>query len=122
MTTRIRERSLRRPVAHPLSLTILTILSIHGMACSAEAPDGRLEAIKAMHAEGRFPASIAPLRALLAEDPEDPEVLFLYGATLARTGTSTQALFPLRQAMKDPDWLKPAGLLVATGALTERRS
>ncbi|MBW2699168.1 MAG: tetratricopeptide repeat protein, partial [Deltaproteobacteria bacterium] len=114
MTTLLVIRSLSiRPALVALVISIFAV----GTACHRSDP---LAEIKALHADGRIEASLEPLRELLAEDPENPEVLYLYGLTLHRIGTATQALWALRTAMEDPEWLKNAGMLMAKGALNNR--
>lgn len=63
-----------------------------------------LESIRALHREGRHAEAIEPLRELLDERPEDPEVHFLYGVSLARTGRARVAVWSLRQAAEDEQW------------------
>jgi len=79
-----------------------------------------LEAIRARQATGDFAGSVEPLRELLKARPDDPEVEFLYGRALALTGQSNVAMWSLRNAMKDPAWLVPAGLQLAFMALDTR--
>jgi tetratricopeptide (TPR) repeat protein len=83
-------------------------------ACSEADP---LEAIRQQQAAGNFAESIEPLRDLLAERPDDPEVNFLYGMALSQTQHPNLAMWSLRKAMEDPKWLVPAGLKLAYTAL-----
>ncbi len=100
----------RRPSARWLALIALALV---GVACSK--PDPLVE-IREQHARGEYEATIEPLREVLRERREDPEVLFLYGRALNATATPTESLWALRVAMDDPRFLAPAGLAIASGA------
>lgn len=68
-----------------------------------------------------YAGSLEPLRKLLEDRPNDPEVLFRYGAALAGSGSPGLAVWPLRRAMESPEWRDRTGLplaavLIATGA------
>ncbi len=80
-------------------------------------PGDPLEEIRELHAAGRFEESLEPLRNLLATRSDDPELHYLYGLALSLSGKPGLALWPLREAMESPDWLVPAGLQLAAGAL-----
>ena len=80
-------------------------------------PADPLEAVRAQHAAGDFVGSLEPLRDLLKERPEDPEVQYLYGRALAMNGQPSLAEWSLAEAMEHPDWLVPAGMLLAGGQL-----
>jgi tetratricopeptide (TPR) repeat protein len=88
-----------------LALLVLT-------ACQRADP---LDEVRQLHAAGRPAASLEPLRALLEERPDDPEVLYLYGVALEAAGRPS--LWALEKAMLHPDWLVPAGLRRASSAL-----
>ncbi|MBW2692823.1 MAG: hypothetical protein JRE57_09345, partial [Deltaproteobacteria bacterium] len=79
-----------------------------------------LEAIREQQAAGDIAGSVEPLRELLKTRPDDPEVVFLYGRALALTQQSNLAMWSLRKAMQDPEWLVPAGLQLAFLALDAR--
>jgi len=83
-------------------------------SCSETDP---LEAIRAQQASGDLKGTIEPLRELLKTRPDDPEINFLYGLALALTKGPNLATWSLRKAMKDPDWLVPAGLQLAYASL-----
>jgi tetratricopeptide (TPR) repeat protein len=74
-------------------------------------------AIREQQAAGDYEATIEPLRALLAKRPDDAELNFLYGRALAFTKPNL-AMWALREAMKDPEWLVPAGTQLALVALS----
>ena len=61
--------------------------------------------------------ALVMLGRLVERDAEDMKVQFLYGAALMRAGQYVACEWPLRKAMRDPDWMEPAGLLVATVAI-----
>jgi len=86
-------------------------------ACEQAGPETSLEAIREMQARGEFAASLEPLRSRLAETPGDAESSYLYGVALAQTGQVSLATWPLRQAMRDPDWMLRAGMQLAYGSL-----
>jgi len=79
-----------------------------------------LQAVRQQHAVGDFAGSVEPLQKLVKARPDDAEVTFLYGQALAATGQSNLALWSLRKAMNDPEWLVPAGLQLAFLALDAR--
>lgn len=99
------------------AVLFLGLLSLVLASCG---PSDSLETVRRQQATGDFAGSLEPLRGLL-EDPEhrdDPEVQFLYGRALALTGQVSAAEWALREAMKDPEWLVPAGLQITQGALS----
>lgn len=75
-----------------------------------------LEDIRQQQAAGKFADTIEPLRELLKATPDDPEVNFLYGRALALEQPNL-AIWSLRKAMADPQWLVPAGSQLAFLAL-----
>jgi tetratricopeptide (TPR) repeat protein len=79
-----------------------------------------LEAIRQQQAAEDFEASLEPLRELLATRPDDAEANFLYGRALVFTQRPSLASWSLRKAMKDPEWLVPAGSQLAFAALAAR--
>lgn len=90
------------------------LIGIFWFGCEAADP---LDAIRKQQAEGDYAGSAEPLRELLAQRPQDPEANYLYGVALLFASQPSLALFPLRQAMRDPDWLVPAGIQLAQAAL-----
>jgi len=103
-------RSLDRPTL-PLFVLLLSIL-----LAAAGCDDGpSVEDARDLQAQGRFEASIEPLRLLLDEDPDDPEVYYLYGVALNRTTSSPVAVWALTKAAEDPEWTVRALLELATG-------
>ncbi|MDJ0851104.1 MAG: tetratricopeptide repeat protein [Myxococcota bacterium] len=91
-----------------LAAALLALLAAGG--CREADP---LAAIQQQQAAGDLVGSIEPLRELLAERPDDPELNYLYGRTLVLTQQQNLASWSLRIAMDHPDWLIPAGLQLA---------
>jgi len=73
--------------------------------------------IRELHDAGRFEESLEPLRELLEDRGEDPEVHYLYGLALKLSGRPSLALWPLRKATESPEWLVPAALQLAAAEL-----
>jgi hypothetical protein len=105
----------KSPLPHAVVAGMLLVVAIAG--CE---PSDPLAAIRQQQATGDYAGSLEPLRALLDERPDDAEVQFLYGRALALTGQTSLAEWSLRKAMDDPEWLVPAGLQLAFGALSTR--
>ena len=101
-------------VLRPIALAAASLALLGPAGCASEDP---IEAIRQLQEIGDFEGSLAPLRKLLAEHPDDPEANYRYGQALSVTQQPNLARWSLRKAMKDPDWLIPAGLLLAYGAL-----
>ena len=80
----------------------------------------RLADIRALHATGRYAQSIEPLRELLDEDRDDPELQYLYGLALLRNGQPDLAQWPLRRAIESPDWAVRAGLVLGQAAFAAK--
>lgn len=57
--------------------------------------------------------SLDALRELVDADPNNPELLLLYGRVLIQTGQPGLAEWPLRKAMADPEWFERAAMQVA---------
>jgi tetratricopeptide (TPR) repeat protein len=98
-------------------------LTAGSMACLAPAacgPSDPLEAIRQQQAAGDMEASIEALRELLAEQPDHAEANYLYGRTLVLTQRPNLATWSLSKAMEDPEWLIPAGLMLAELSLGNR--
>ncbi len=96
-----------------LSAVALLVLLLPISACG---PSDPIQAIRQQQQSGKLEESLESIRALLTERPGDAEVLFFYGSTLTASGQAGLAEWSLREAMKDPDWLVPAGLLLATNS------
>jgi tetratricopeptide (TPR) repeat protein len=95
------------------------LLALIGLiALAACDPADPIEHVRQLHASGRYGQSIDPLRQLLLERPDDPEVLYLYGVALTANGEPALGLWAFEKAMLDPEWLVPAALQRATSALS----
>ena len=81
-------------------------------------PADPLPEIRALQDAGRYQDSIEPLRVLIDEGTDDPEVLFLYGRALGGAGYPTQALWPLTRLMQNPDWTDRAAIQLARLAIS----
>ena len=80
-------------------------------------PRSDAETARTLQEAGRFQQSLAPLARALEDNPDDPELHFQNGLALVQTGARTQAVWSLRKSMEDPEWLKKAGLLLASVGL-----
>jgi tetratricopeptide (TPR) repeat protein len=77
-------------------------------------PSDPIEQAREQMAAGKYAESIELLRELIGVNPDDPELLFLYGRALVETGQPGLAIWPLRKAMEDPNWYKRSAMLVAS--------
>jgi len=93
----------------PTAIALVIAVLLH-TACG---PSDPIAEIRDMHARGAYEASLEPLRELLEQQPDDVEVLYLYGTALIYLGQLTEAVWPLRRAMEDPDWYSKAALQLA---------
>ena len=99
-----------------LRLTIaVLLLSIAASGCSTK--EDRLAELRQAQDNKDFAETIAPLRAMLDENPAAPEVNFLLGRALMRTGDSSSAIWPLRRAMESSDHVVEAGLMLGRAEL-----
>ena len=101
----------------PALLVTLCALAAAVSACGAGDP---LADVRELHANNQYAESLAPLRALLDENPDQPEVSLLLGKALMRTGDSSSAIWPLRRALESPDHVVEAGLLLGRAELASR--
>jgi tetratricopeptide (TPR) repeat protein len=109
------ERSRLTPyLAPPPGVLTLCLLGLLLVACDSHES---LETIRQRQAVGDVAGTIEPLRELLEAEPTNAEVKYLYGRALVSTGQLASATWPLREAMKDPAWLVPAGTELAYAAL-----
>lgn len=99
-------------------LLLLVIATLFFSACSDPPPT--IESVRALQAAGDFEGSLAPLRALLADAPDEPETNFLYGRALLRTGAPDRAIWAMRKAAAAPEWAVPAGIALGRAALAAR--
>jgi hypothetical protein len=73
-------------------------LSLLFVLCAACGEDDPVAEIRARHAEAAYAETLDPLRELLKERPQDPELNYLYGVALAvywiaRSSRATTVLF-----------------------------
>jgi tetratricopeptide (TPR) repeat protein len=92
----------------------MLVLGVLAAACG---PSDPVEAARQLQAEGRFEESLAPLGELVQARRDDPEVHYLHGLALSRTGRPSQAVWSLRRAMESPEWKVAAGLQLGASAL-----
>lgn len=98
--------------ARSILLLALLMAPLSGCDMRSDADTAR-----ALQEAGRFQQSLAPLARALEDAPDDPELHFQNGLALVQTGAHTQAVWSLRKAMEDPEWLTKAGLLLASVGL-----
>ncbi len=91
---------------------LISLLALAG--CS---PTDSIVEIRELHEAGRYQASLEPLRELLEEEPGNPELHFLYGSALRRTGEPGLAIWSLEMASQSPDLALAANLELAGAAL-----
>lgn len=94
---------------------LLVPLLLLGAAACERGPTK--ETIRALHQQGRFEASIEPLREMIQSQPEDAEAHYLYGVALIQTGDSRVAVWSLRRAAEDPQWRLLANLQMAVAGV-----
>jgi len=107
--------SLRGPAVHGPAIVLFLALAASCVGCGDS-----VERVRDLQAEGDYEASVEPLRRLLDERPGDPEIHYLYGLALARTGKPSAAMWALLESSRDPAWAARAGLEVAGAALGAR--
>ncbi len=95
-------------------------LSLLFMLCVACGDEDPVAEIHARHAVAAYAETLDPLRELLKERPQDPELNYLYGVALARTGQPGLAIWALRRARESEKWADEAGLELAADALAAR--
>jgi len=100
--------------------TLLRALCALAAVCSACGDGDPVAHVRELHESNRYAESIEPLRELLDENPDQPEVSLLLGTALMRTGDSSSAIWPLRRALESPDHVVEAGLLLGRAELASR--
>jgi len=96
-----------------LSVRWLWPLMVLLVACQ---PDSPIEKAELLQAEGRYEEALDALRAGIDAGQRDPELLYTYGLSLSRLGDVSLALWPLREAARDPEWFSLATMEIAGGA------
>ena len=102
-----------------LLLSLCCGFLVAGTACP-QWSDDPLDGIHALHARNQFEESLEELRALMDEDPTDPEVNYLFGKALMNIGEPSLAIWPLRRAVKYPEYGFEAGMLLARATIDSR--
>jgi tetratricopeptide (TPR) repeat protein len=102
----------------PACLGWLGLALLLSLACG-DGPTG-VEEIRRLQIQGRFEATIEPIREMLKEQPDDAELHLLYGVALSRSGQASLAIWSLREAQQDPTWFQPASLELARSAIFAR--
>lgn len=93
---------------------VLLCVLLAYLACSPSKP---IDDVRALQKQGHYEESIEPLRALLKDAPDDPELNYLYGAALMQSGQDNLARWPLRRAMENPEWLVISAMPLASSLL-----
>jgi tetratricopeptide (TPR) repeat protein len=97
-----------RRICSAIALLAITVMVV---GCG---PSDPIEQAREQMAAGEYEESLALLRELIGVNPDDPELLFLYGRALVEMGQPGLATWPLRKAMEDPRWYKRSAMLVAS--------
>jgi tetratricopeptide (TPR) repeat protein len=97
-------------------LATLCVVVMSGCSPGADS----ISEIRETQEAGQFAATIQPLRDMLDENPNQPEVSLLLGKALMRTGQGSSAIWPLRRAMESQDFVVEAGLMLARAELASR--
>ena len=72
--------------------------------------------IRALQARGYYEQTIEPLRIRIDRGERDSEILLLYGVALSSTRLYSRALWPLKEAARDPERFVPAMMQLAGSA------
>ena len=102
-------------------LAVIAIASIAVASLFATLGSGpSLDTVRELQTAGRYQESLDPLRELLRDDPDHPEVHYRYGLALRRTGQPDLAIWSLRKARRSDDWSVPAGTELTQAALASQ--
>jgi tetratricopeptide (TPR) repeat protein len=107
----VRPQSLKRIERSLVSLFLILVFG----AIACDRPPS-IDEIRVLQDQGRYAATIEPLRARIEAHPEDAEAHLLYGIALGRTGASRVAVWSLRKAAEAPEFRIDANLELATTA------
>jgi tetratricopeptide (TPR) repeat protein len=110
---------MRFPPFPTLSLHACVLIALAltaGLGCG-QTTESRLTEIQALQQIGDFSNSIAPLREILARDPDHPQANYLLGLALVQTRQPTLAIWPLRKAADSDDYRIVGRLLLASALL-----
>ena len=100
-----------------LPACLLVVALLTGCQETETSDSQLLEQAQRAFAEGRHEDALATMRALVERSPDDPETQRIYGEALIAAGQPSLAVWPLVQAMKDPNEAVPAGLMLARAQL-----
>jgi len=75
-----------------------------------------IEQIRTFQAQGYYELTIDPLRVRIDRGERDSETLLLYGIALTRSNLYSRALWPLKEAARDPEHFVPAMMQLAGSA------
>jgi tetratricopeptide (TPR) repeat protein len=89
---------------------------VAGFGCS-QTTESRLTEVQALQQIGDYSSSIAPLRKILAQEPDHPRANFLLGLALIQTRQPTLAVWPLRKAADSEEHQIIGGVLLASALL-----
>ncbi|MEO1936559.1 MAG: tetratricopeptide repeat protein [Myxococcales bacterium] len=92
---------------------IMIIAAIAMLMLAGCSPSDPMQEVRDLRAAGRFREALEPLRDLIQENPEDTELLFIYGSVLLEAGQPGLAQWPLRKSQSDPKWFVRASMLIA---------
>ena len=93
------------------ALALLTLgCSALWLACGP--PELDLGEMRRLQEAQRWEETIDPLRALLAENPDEREASLLLGAALVQSRRYGEAMFHLRRAARDGEYATDAGLML----------
>lgn len=106
-----------RPAVSPIAFTMVLFLSLTGCQEAEVADSVLIEQAQRAFAEGRHEEALESMRELVERNPGDPEAQRVYGEALVAAGQPSLAVWPLAQAMKDPDEAVAAGLMLARAQL-----
>ena len=84
------------------------------VGCGSDDP---IAAARELHREGRYQEAVELLGEHITAESPSSEVLFLYGRSLRLTGQPQKAVWALREAANDPQWMVDATLELATALM-----
>jgi predicted Zn-dependent protease len=99
------------PALVGLRARLLLLLVVFALACGPET--GSLDGIRALQEEGRHEEVIEPLQALLAEQPDDPELNYRLGIALYVAGRQMECVWPLQKAERSESFGRGASAVLA---------
>ena len=106
---------MRRLIA--LAITAALVGNLPACQEEPEPEDIVLEQARAALAQGRPKQALEKVRALVERTPDDARLQRIYGEALIATGQASLAVWPLTRAMRDPEQVVAAGILLASAQL-----